>query len=95
MVALPRFDDNPLPPRHFKPPPYAPLIPDGPTQQALDTGRTRLALMAALFILLFAVVAGRTIQVMVFGRDAAASRITRFRLPTPPLPDRADIVDRN
>jgi cell division protein FtsI (penicillin-binding protein 3) len=95
MVALPRFDDNPLPPRHFKPPPCAPLIPDGPAQQALDTGRARLVLTAALFVLLFAVVAGRAIQVMMFGGDAAALRITRFRIPTPPLPDRADIVDRN
>jgi cell division protein FtsI (penicillin-binding protein 3) len=95
MVALPRFDDNPCPPRHFKPPPCAPLIPDGPTQRALDTGHTRLILAAALFVLLFAVVAGRAVQVMVFGQDAAGTRITRFSIPTPPLPDRADIVDRN
>lgn len=95
MVALPRFDDNPCPPRHFKPPPCAPLIPDGPAQRALDTGHTRLILAAALFVLLFAVVAGRAVQVMVFGQDAAGARITRFRIPTPPLPERADIVDRN
>jgi cell division protein FtsI (penicillin-binding protein 3) len=95
MVALPRFDDNPCPPRHFKPPPCAPLIPDGPAQRALDTGHTRLILAGALFVLLFAVVAGRAIQVMVFGQDAAGTRITRFRIPAPPLPNRADIVDRN
>lgn len=95
MVALPRFDDNPCPPRHFKPPPCAPLIPDGPAQRALDTGHTRLLLAAAVFVLLFAMVAGRAIQVMVFGRDVAGARITRFHIPTPPLPDRADIVDRN
>ncbi len=95
MVALPRFDDNPCPPRHFKPPPCAPLIPDGPTQRALDTARNRLVLTAALFVLLFAVVAGRAVQVMIFGRDAASPRYTQFHVPAPPLPDRVDIVDRN
>jgi cell division protein FtsI (penicillin-binding protein 3) len=95
MVALPRFDDNPCQPRHFKPPPCAPLIPDGPAQRALDVGRTRLVLVAALFVLLFAVVAGRAIQVTVFGTAVATARITQFRIPTSPLPDRADIVDRN
>jgi cell division protein FtsI (penicillin-binding protein 3) len=95
MVALPRFDDNPCPPRHFKPPPCAPLLPDGPARRALETGRTRLVLAAAVFVLLFAVVAGRAVQVMLFGEDVAGASLTRFHIPTPPLPDRVDIVDRN
>ncbi|HJU17557.1 MAG TPA: penicillin-binding protein 2 [Stellaceae bacterium] len=95
MVALPRFDDNPSPPRHFKPPPYAPLIPHGPTQQALETARTRLVLAAAVFVLLFVAVAGRAIQVMLFGAETAGTRITQFHIPSPPVPDRVDIVDRN
>jgi cell division protein FtsI (penicillin-binding protein 3) len=97
MVALPRFDDddNPCQPRHFKPLPCAPLIPNGPAQREIETSRTRLVLVAALFVLLFAVVAGRAIQVMLFGVDVPSLGITQFRIPTPPLPNRADIVDRN
>src|SRR5579875_2402852 len=67
----------------------------GPARRALETGRTRLVLAAAVFVLLFAVVAGRAVQVMLFGEDVAGASITRFRIPTPPLPDRVDIVDRN
>lgn len=94
MVALPRFDDNPCRPRHFKPPPCAPLIPDGPAQQALETARTRLVVAAALFALLFAVVALRGIDIVTFKNDSAL-RFAHLRAPSAPMPNRAAIVDRN
>ena len=63
------------------------------TNQALETGRNRLVLVAALFALAFAVIAGRLVDLTVLrgnggepalGRDLAAA--------TPPA--RRDIMDR-
>lgn len=92
MVALSRFDENPCAPRHFKPPPCAPVIRDREAQEALETGRTRLLVAGALFVLLFAVIALRLFDVMVLpgGLDATL----KGRSGAPPLL-RASITDRH
>jgi cell division protein FtsI (penicillin-binding protein 3) len=95
MTASPRFDDNPCRPRHFKPPPCAPAVADGPGKAALETCRTRLLVTAALFACVFLVVALRVADVVLLAGGAAESHIGRFRIPAPPPPGRADIVDRN
>jgi cell division protein FtsI (penicillin-binding protein 3) len=92
MVALSRFDDNPCQPRHFKPPPCAPVIRDREAQEALETGRTRLLVAGALFVLLFAVIAMRLVDVMVLtGRQDTS--LNRQRGAPPPV--RASILDRH
>jgi len=59
MSAAHQFDDNPCRPRHFKPPPCAPVVPDGPARQALDGCRARLLIASLAFVLVFAVITGR------------------------------------
>jgi cell division protein FtsI (penicillin-binding protein 3) len=94
MSALPRSDDNPCRPRHFKPPPCAPVVPDGPARDAVETCRTRILVTGALFALVFAVVALRIVDVVLLSGGSAESHMGRILLPPPP-PVRADIVDRN
>jgi cell division protein FtsI (penicillin-binding protein 3) len=94
-IATQRFDDNPCRPRHFKPPPCAAIIPDGPAKHALEACRTRLLVTGGLFALVFAVVALRVVEIVAVGGGTAESQIGRFRIVTAPLPSRADIVDRN
>jgi cell division protein FtsI (penicillin-binding protein 3) len=48
-----------------------------------------------LFACVFAVVALRIVEVVVLEGGSAQSHMPRFRLPAPPAPARADIVDRN
>ena len=91
MVALSRFDDNPCQPRHFKPPPCAPIIGDREAQEALETGRTRLLVTGALFVLLFLVIAARLVDVMVFSGGLEGTAKGRHGAP-PPM--RASILDR-
>ncbi len=91
MVALSRFDDNPCHARHFKPPPCAPVIRGTAAEEALETGRTRVLVTAALFVLLFAVIAGRLFDVMILGGGIEAPRAGQRPIP---LPSRAPIVDR-
>src|SRR5580692_10604155 len=95
MLSAQRLDDNPCRPRHFKPPPCAPVIADGAAAQFLDTTRTRLLLAASLFALVFLVIAGRLLDVVESPSGAADSHIARAKLVAPPPPVRADIVDRN
>jgi len=95
MVAVQPFDDNPCRPRHFKPPPCAPVVPEGPARQALETCRSRLFLTSLLFACVFAAVALRIVEVVVLEGGSAQSHMPRFRIPAPPAPARADIVDRN
>jgi cell division protein FtsI (penicillin-binding protein 3) len=96
MIAAQPFDDNPCRPRHFKPPPCAPVIPEGPARKALEACRTRLFVTSILFACVFAAVALRVVEVVVLeGSGAAQSHMPRFRIPAPPAPARADIVDRN
>jgi cell division protein FtsI (penicillin-binding protein 3) len=95
MVALQQFDDNPCRPRHFKPPPCVPVVPDGPARQALDGSRARLLVIGAAFVVVFAVIALRAGEVALFGTGTARSPIARQHSSAPPAPARADIVDRN
>ena len=94
-IAAPYFDDNPCRPRHFKPPPCAPVIPDGPARKALDACRRRLFLTSVVFACVFSAVALRVVEIVLLEGGTAQSHIPRFHLPVPPLPARADIVDRN
>jgi len=94
MLSAQRLDDNPCRPRHFKPPPCAPVIADGAAAEFLDTTRTRLLLAAALFALIFLVVAGRLVDVVAMADGANDTHVARNHLVVPP-PVRADIVDRN
>jgi cell division protein FtsI (penicillin-binding protein 3) len=95
MAALQNFDDNPCRPRHFKPPPCAPILPEGPARQALEACRSRLFFTSVIFACVFAAVALRIVEVVVLEGGSAQSHMPRFRIPAPPLPARADIVDRN
>src|SRR5271169_4616815 len=94
-IAAQGFDDNPCRPRHFKPPPCVAVVPDGPAKQALEACRTRLLVAGALFGLVFAVVALRLAEIVAVGGGTAESQIGRFRILTAPVPNHADIVDRN
>jgi cell division protein FtsI (penicillin-binding protein 3) len=95
MTAAQRYDDNPCRPRHFKPPPCAAIIPDGPARLALEACRTRLLVTGTLFALVFAVVALRVVEIVAVGGGTAESQVGRFRIVTAPVPNHADIVDRN
>src|SRR5580692_6142427 len=95
MLSAQRLDDNPCRPRHFKPPPCAPVVANGAAAEFLDTTRTRLLMAAALFAMIFIVVAGRLVDVVAAAGSANDARVARSRLVVPALPARADIVDRN
>jgi cell division protein FtsI (penicillin-binding protein 3) len=95
MLSAQRLDDNPCRPRHFKPPPCAPVVADSAAAEFLDNTRTRLLLAASLFALVFLVVVGRLVDVVETAGGPADLHIARARLVAPPLPIRADIVDRN
>jgi cell division protein FtsI (penicillin-binding protein 3) len=94
-IAAQRFDDNPCRPRHFKPPPCAATVREGPAKQALDACRTRLLVTGGLFALVFAVVALRVVEIVAVGGGTAESQVGRFRIVTAPVPSHANIVDRN
>jgi cell division protein FtsI (penicillin-binding protein 3) len=89
-----RLDDNPCRPRHFKPPPCAPVIADGAAGELLESARTRLLMTGLLFALIFFVVAGRLVEVVEGPGGTADTPVARAHLVVPP-PVRADIVDRN
>src|SRR4029077_5879031 len=89
------YDDNPCRPRHFKPPPCAPVVPEGPARKALEACRTRLFLTGILFACVFAVVALRVVEVVLLEGGTAQSHMPPFRIPATPASTRADIVDRN
>lgn len=87
-------DDNPCRPRHFKPPPpCAPVIADARADALIETCRTRLLAAAALFGVVFLVVALRLVEIVALSGAAAESHAGRIRPPAPAA--RADIVDRN
>src|SRR6202043_142113 len=89
------YDDNPCRPRHFKPPPCAPVIPEGPARKALEACHARLFFTGILFACVFGIVALRVVEVVLLEGGTAQSHMPRFRIPAPPAPARADIVDRN
>ena len=89
------YDDNPCRPRHFRPPPCAPVIPEGPAKKAIEACRGRLFFTGILFACVFAVVALRVVEVVLLESGTAQSHMARFRMPAPLAPARADIIDRN
>ncbi|MGH7045141.1 MAG: peptidoglycan D,D-transpeptidase FtsI family protein [Stellaceae bacterium] len=95
MSALRQFDDNPCRPRHFKPPPCTPVVPDGPAKRALDGSRRRLRVAGVAFLVLFGVIAARLVQVTLIPGNISVPKIARFHPAPPPVPGRADITDRN
>jgi cell division protein FtsI (penicillin-binding protein 3) len=94
-IAAQPFSENPCRPRHFRPPPCAPVIPDGPARRALEGCRKRLFFTSVVFACVFSAVALRVVEVVLLESGSAQSHIPRFRIPGPPAPVRADIVDRN
>jgi cell division protein FtsI (penicillin-binding protein 3) len=93
LSALP-LDENPCRPRHFKPPPCAPLITDSEASARLEICRTRLLLAAALFAVVFLAVGLRLVDVVALSSGTAESH-PRVRPPVAPAPIRADILDRH
>jgi cell division protein FtsI (penicillin-binding protein 3) len=96
MRSLHRIDENPCRPRHFRPPPTcAPVIADERATALLDTCRTRLVATAALFAVVFVVVALRLAEIVLLSGGIAESHADRTRTLAPTPPVRADIVDRD
>ena len=95
MLSVQRLDDNSCRPRHFKPPPCAPVVADPKAAALLETTRTRLLLTASLFCAVFLIVIGRLGYVVEIDGGAGDPRIAKARLVSPPPQPRADIVDRN
>jgi cell division protein FtsI (penicillin-binding protein 3) len=85
--------DNPCRPRHFKPAPCAPRPAEGPVKHLLDMSRTRLLLTGVLFIVAFAAIGLRLVDVTVL-KDAGA-KIAHAHVRPHVESARADIVDRN
>jgi cell division protein FtsI (penicillin-binding protein 3) len=92
MVAVPQYDDNPCRPRHFKPPPCVPVVPDGPARRAIDGCRSRMFVASVLFAAAFAVIGLRLTEVSLWPAASALPRVVR---PAATTPVRTDIVDRN
>ena len=96
MQPTQRLDENPCRPRHFKPPPpCAPVVTDERAAQLLETCRSRLVATAALFAVVFVVVALRLAGIVAFAGSGAEAHAGRARPIAPPVPVRADILDRN
>jgi cell division protein FtsI (penicillin-binding protein 3) len=87
----------PCSPRHADPlPPRREEIVqlDGATKKALETGRSRLLIGAALFALAFIAICGRLVDVTLF-EDGIDPRTAGQPSLAAPVAERADIVDRN
>jgi cell division protein FtsI (penicillin-binding protein 3) len=87
----------PCSPRHADPvPPRRDEIVqlDGATKRALETGRARLLVGAALFALAFAAICGRLVDVTML-EDGIEPRTAEQPGLSAPVAERADIVDRN
>jgi cell division protein FtsI (penicillin-binding protein 3) len=98
MLSAQRIlDDNPCRPRHFKPPPCAPVAADPASAALIEATCSRLRLAGVLFGLVFLAMVGRLVDVVEVSAGPIDPRIAaaRTRLVTPPPPARADIVDRN
>ena len=67
---------------------------DGATKRALETGRARLLVGAALFALAFAAICGRLVDVTML-EDGIDPRTAEQPGLSAPVAERADIVDRN
>jgi cell division protein FtsI (penicillin-binding protein 3) len=96
MRSIPRRDENPFRPRHFRPlPPGAPAVIDERHAVALEICRGRLIAVAAVFAVVFLVVTIRLLTLPLLSGGAAETQAGRTRPAGPPPPTRADIVDRN
>ncbi len=84
------YDDNPCKPRHFRPPPCAPVALDEPAQQTLEVGRTRLLVTAGLFLVAFAVIALRLVDVTLV-KPTGETRLARNHAVGKVEASRADI----
>ena len=96
MPPIERLDENPCRPRHFKPPP--PCVPVATDERAavlLETCRSRLVMTAALFAIVFVVVALRLAEIVAFASTGAEPHAGRARPVSTPVPVRAEILDRN
>ena len=94
MLSLQRLEESPCRPRHFRPPPCAPVVTDERQAALIETSRSRLVATAALFALVFVVVALRLVEVVLLPGAAAEPRAEHPRRAAA-LPVRADILDRN
>jgi cell division protein FtsI (penicillin-binding protein 3) len=96
MVSPQPLDENPCRPRHFRPPPTcAPVVGDERAAAIIELCRSRLVLAAALFALIFAVLALRLVDVVLLPGGAAEMPVARARSIGLPLPVRADLLDRD
>ena len=87
--------DNPCRPRHFKPPPCAAVIREGPAKEALEGCRTRLLVTGTLFAAVFAIIALRVGEIVLFEGNTNEPGVGRSRVATAPTLSHADVVDRN
>jgi cell division protein FtsI (penicillin-binding protein 3) len=94
MKAPKGYDDNPCRPRHFKPAPCAPVALDEPAQQTLEIGRNRLLVTAALFVVAFAVIGLRLVDVTLIKPTGKADLAQHAPVEKTEF-SRADITDRN
>src|SRR5690348_26659 len=96
MRSAHRIDENPCRPRHFRPPPpCVPAVADERASAVLETCRTRMVATAALFALVFVVVALRLVEIVALAGGAAESHAGRTRAVAAQQVMRADIVDRD
>jgi cell division protein FtsI (penicillin-binding protein 3) len=96
MAVAQPLAENPCRPRHFRPPPpCAPVVADERIAALIEACRSRLVLTAALFTLIFAVLALRLADVVLLPGAAAEAPLARFHAVGLPPPLRADLVDRD
>ncbi|HEX5452450.1 MAG TPA: penicillin-binding protein 2 [Stellaceae bacterium] len=96
MLSAQRIDPNPCRPRHFRPPPLcAPVVADERAATALEICRNRMLAAAAVFVVVFLVIALRLVDVVLLPGAAAELRLPGLHPAVLPLPVRADITDRN
>ncbi|HVC55228.1 MAG TPA: penicillin-binding protein 2 [Stellaceae bacterium] len=95
MRALQRLDENPCRPRHFRPPPCAPVVTDERQTALIEICRSRLVVTAALFAVVFLVVALRLVDVVLLPGSGTESHAGGLRPGAAAPPMRADILDRN
>jgi cell division protein FtsI (penicillin-binding protein 3) len=88
-------DDNPCRPRHFKPSLTPTAEADGPAKRTLDLSRARLVSTGAAFVIAFAVISLRLVDVTLLGHPAPANLDKPVAMVAPITFNRADIVDRN
>src|SRR3954470_5636358 len=97
MQPVSRIEEKPFRPRHFRPlRAGAPVVIDERHAVTIEICRGRLVLVAAVFALVFLVVALRLLTMPLFSDGTAEAHAGRVRPSAgPPPPARADIIDRN